>query len=121
MIHLKNFVSLLLIQLLLTSPLASAHARSFPALLVPAAEDSAAVPVQSGSNAGEETVKGLRFRLSEGVEASEQQPEARVATTTRLSDSEAQNVLKRLPPVKAEAGDEQEFALRESSLPPPRT
>jgi uncharacterized protein YfaS (alpha-2-macroglobulin family) len=121
MIQLKSFVSLLLVQLLLTSPLASAHARSFPALLISASEDSAAVPSESGSSASEETVKGLRFRLSEGAEASEQPPEARVAAATRLSDSEVQNVLKRLPPVKAEAGDEQEFALRESSLPVPRT
>ncbi|MBA3805336.1 MAG: Ig-like domain-containing protein, partial [Acidobacteria bacterium] len=121
MIHLKSFVSLLLIQLLLISPLASAHARSFPGVLVPDAVASTVAREESTSSASEETVKGLRFRLSEGAAAAEQQPEARVAPATRLSESEAENVLKRLPPVKAEALDEQDFALRERSLPPPRT
>ena len=65
--------------------------------------------------------KGLRFRLSQGAEQSESATASNVATASPLSDSETQNVLKRLPPIKAEATDEQDFALREKSLPPPRT
>jgi hypothetical protein len=65
--------------------------------------------------------KGLRFRLSEAPE----QPEARsinkLANATILSDAETQSILQRLPPIKTEPGDEADFALREKSLPPPRT
>ena len=121
MSHLKSFVTLLLIQLLLISPLASAHARFFPGVLVPDAAASITSRENSTSSASEETVKGLRFRLSEGKEQPAPQTETPVAQAKRLSDSEAENILKRLPPVKAEAGDEQDFALRERSLPAPRT
>ena len=38
-----------------------------------------------------------------------------------LSDTETQAILERLPPIKSEPSDETEFALREKSLPPPRT
>ncbi len=68
-----------------------------------------------------DTQRGLRFRLSEGEASSERQPTPEAARATRLSESESQNVLKRLPAVKTEAGDEQDFALRDRSLPPPRT
>jgi len=65
---------------------------------------------------------GLKFRLSEGADqAPPSQERARIAQTSRLSEAETQNVLRRLPPIKAEASDEQNFALRERSLPPPRT
>jgi uncharacterized protein YfaS (alpha-2-macroglobulin family) len=65
--------------------------------------------------------KGLQFRLSEGAEQPERPATSNVAQAAPLSEVEAQNVLKRLPPIKAEAGDEQDFALRERSLPAPRT
>ncbi|MBV9211898.1 MAG: Ig-like domain-containing protein, partial [Acidobacteria bacterium] len=65
--------------------------------------------------------KGLQFRLSEGAEQSTPQPANSPAPAAALSASETQNVLQRLPPVKAEETDEQDFALREKSLPPPRT
>ncbi|MDQ3805058.1 MAG: hypothetical protein M3416_14670, partial [Acidobacteriota bacterium] len=65
--------------------------------------------------------EGLRFRLSEGAEASEPAgPRPTPAPAERLSEGETAKVLQRLPPLKAEAGDEQEFALREGSLPAPR-
>ncbi|MDT4953339.1 MAG: alpha-2-macroglobulin [Acidobacteriota bacterium] len=76
---------------------------------------------QEDNSSGDATKSGLQFRLSEGADQPERQPANNTAPTSRLSESEVQNVLKRLPPVKAEAGDEQEFALRERSLPPPRT
>ncbi|HEU4435807.1 MAG TPA: Ig-like domain-containing protein [Pyrinomonadaceae bacterium] len=53
------------------------------------------------------------------------QPEARpftnLATASDLRQSETENIIKRLPPMKADSGDAQSFALREGSLPPPRT
>jgi uncharacterized protein YfaS (alpha-2-macroglobulin family) len=64
---------------------------------------------------------GLQFRLSEGLESSGRQENVPQAVAARLSDEDTQNVLKRLQPIKADANDEQEFALRDRSLPPPRT
>ncbi len=66
---------------------------------------------------------GLKFRLSEGKEETKQQsqPQVSVPVAEPLSDEAAQNLLKRLPPIKTQADDEKEFALRDRSLPPPRT
>ncbi|HEV3470399.1 MAG TPA: alpha-2-macroglobulin family protein [Pyrinomonadaceae bacterium] len=70
---------------------------------------------------GAEGPGGLRFRLSEGAEAPEPSgPRPTPAPAERLSEGETAKVLQRLPPLKAEAADEQEFALREGSLPAPR-
>src|SRR5262249_57182776 len=38
-----------------------------------------------------------------------------------LPDTEAQSLLQRLKPIKTDAADEQEFAFRDRSLPPPLT
>src|SRR2546428_2907472 len=65
--------------------------------------------------------KGLRFRLSQGVDQPESRPASNLAPATPLSESDTANLIKRLPPIKTKASDEQEFALRERSLPPPRT
>ena len=65
--------------------------------------------------------KGLQFRLSEGAEQSGTTPASNVAQSTPLSDGDVEDVLKRLQPIKAQESDEQDFALRERSLPPPRT
>ena len=78
-----------------------------------------AVPPQDDASKPE----GLRFRLSEGAEESGRESAAasNVAPATKLSEAETAKVLQRLPPLKAQEGDEQDFALREKSLPPPRT
>lgn len=65
--------------------------------------------------------KGLTFRLSQGAEQAESQPTPNLAPATELSQSETESVLKRLPSIKEEASDEKEFALRDRSLPSPRT
>jgi alpha-2-macroglobulin len=64
---------------------------------------------------------GLQFRLSEGIENSQRQQNVPQAVAAKLSEAETQNVLKRLQPIKADANDEQDFAMRDRSLPPPRT
>ncbi len=64
---------------------------------------------------------GLQLRLSEGTPVTENQPVASAAPAARLSEDDAQRVLKRLQPLKAEPSDELDFALRDRSLPPPRT
>ncbi|MEW6130615.1 MAG: alpha-2-macroglobulin family protein [Acidobacteriota bacterium] len=65
--------------------------------------------------------QGLQFRLSEGIESGERRETIPQAVAAKLSDSDTQNVLRRLQPIKAEASDEQDFAVRDKSLPPPRT
>jgi len=114
--HLKLILSLSLILLVFLGGIPQIKA-------VPnsAARAGASADDEDDSNGGDATKNGLQFRLSQGTEQPERQPANNTAPTSRLSESEIQNVLKRLPPVKAEAADEQEFALRERSLPPPRT
>jgi uncharacterized protein YfaS (alpha-2-macroglobulin family) len=81
-------------------------------------------PAATGARGGPALVTGdtpgLSFRLSEG---SEEVPGARnaAAPTTVLDTRDTQKVLDRLPPLTEEPGDAVEFALREKSLPPPRT
>jgi uncharacterized protein YfaS (alpha-2-macroglobulin family) len=65
--------------------------------------------------------EGLRFRLSEGAETQEPPPPRPRPSAAPLSEADTQKLLARLQPIKAEASDEQEFALRDRSLPPPRT
>ncbi len=75
---------------------------------------------QGRRNAGEQT--GLVFRLSEaGEEKQPSQPQIARPAADPISDEAAQNLLKRLPPVKSEADDGKDFALRDRSLPAPRT
>ena len=69
----------------------------------------------------EKEAEGLKFRLSEAPEQPEAKAVSKVAEATVLSDTETQAILERLPPIKSEPSDETEFALREKSLPPPRT
>ena len=64
---------------------------------------------------------GLQIRLSEGTPVAETRPAASTTPTARLSEGDTETVLKRLRPLKAEPSDEQDFALRDRSLPPPRT
>ncbi|HLF83483.1 MAG TPA: Ig-like domain-containing protein, partial [Blastocatellia bacterium] len=69
---------------------------------------------------GGDVKTGLQLRLSEGTPVAERPQVASAARAARLSEDDAQNVLKRLRPLKVEPSDEQDFALRDRSLPPPR-
>lgn len=113
MIHLKTLTSLLLILCIHLSATIPLNARTLAGF-----SDTGAV---KPSEVSQKEQRGLSFHLSEGSEPKGRQTETKVAPAVKLSDAEAQNVLKRLPEVKAEAVDEQEFALRDRSLPPPRT
>src|SRR5262244_2836605 len=66
---------------------------------------------------------GLVFRLSEARDEQQRPAQERLArpATEPLSDEATQNLLKRLPPIKVEGDDEKDFALRDRSLPAPRT
>lgn len=65
--------------------------------------------------------KGLQFRLSEGSDQPKPETPTNAATTaTVLSAAETDKILQRLPERKVVDSDEA-FALRDRSLPPPRT
>ncbi len=66
-------------------------------------------------------VKGLEFRLSEGTEGAETRSVTPPAKTDPLSRGDADSLLKRIPPVKTESDDQKDFAVRERSLPAPKT
>ncbi|MFL6212574.1 MAG: alpha-2-macroglobulin family protein [Blastocatellia bacterium] len=65
--------------------------------------------------------QGLQIKLSEGSPVTDTAAANPRAEATLLAADETDRVLRRLPLLKTEAGDEQDFALREKSLPPPRT
>ena len=69
---------------------------------------------------GRAAASGLTFRLSEGTEGPPPTPPPPAASEP-LGDDEVRRVLDRLPPMTADPADEKGFALREGSLPPPRT
>ena len=62
---------------------------------------------------------GLVFHLAEGAEAAERRPAP--APAAPLDAEATQRVLERLPPLAPMVSDQQPFAFRERSLPPPRT
>jgi alpha-2-macroglobulin len=64
---------------------------------------------------------GLKFRLSESSEQPEKIDAVKSTSSTPLSEDQIQNVLRRLSPIKEKADDTQDFKLRESSLPAPKT
>ncbi|HEV2704751.1 MAG TPA: alpha-2-macroglobulin family protein [Pyrinomonadaceae bacterium] len=70
------------------------------------------------------TPQGLRFRLSEGADelgaVRPGQTPAPTPDAVKLSDAETRSIYERLPPLKTDETDTQEFNLRERSLPPPR-
>ena len=68
-------------------------------------------------NSGE----GLQFQLSEGAEEKDRAQSINTPPATTLSDEDTNNLLKRLPAIKTEADDQKEFAMRDRSLPPPKT
>ena len=76
------------------------------------------VPNQTNMN---QKTEGLKFRLSEGAEGAETRTTTPPTAGETLSASDTENVLKRLPPVKAEKDDQTDFAKRAGSLPAPKT
>ncbi len=112
--RLNNIPAFILLFQLILNPLAPLAARAETNAMSETSVDAA-------EEAGAAEKKGLRFRLSEGVEQAER-PEARppAPKAEKLSEAEATRVLARLPELKSEESDAQEFALRERSLPAPR-
>ena len=64
---------------------------------------------------------GLVFSLGDGAPGEETPPKISQPTPTTLDDAETKRVLDRLPPLPVVDGEKKPFALREKSLPVPRT
>ncbi|HSE20531.1 MAG TPA: alpha-2-macroglobulin family protein [Pyrinomonadaceae bacterium] len=64
---------------------------------------------------------GLQFRVSESAGQPESRETKSLPTTTPLSKMQIANILRRLAPLKTDTHDQQPFAFRERSLPPPLT
>lgn len=113
--RLKNITALFLVLQLLISPFTQ------PAQRVYAKGMNEDATQEDDGAQGTQEPKGLSFRLSEGAEESgTAAPRPSPARAEKLSDSDTERVLQRMPPLKTDAADVQDFALRERSLPPPR-
>ena len=65
---------------------------------------------------------GLDMRVSQGQgRARPRSITRKLAPAKKLADAEAEALLSRAQPIKADAADKQAFALRPKSQPPPRT
>lgn len=117
--RLKKFTVLFLILQLLISPFTQPARRVYAKGMN---EDAtAAGDAAQDDDGGAQPRKGLSFRLSEGAEESgTAAPRPTPARAEKLSDEETARVLQRMPPLKTDAADAKDFALRERSLPPPR-
>src|SRR5437588_7787265 len=66
-----------------------------------------------------DTPPGLDMRVSDGKQGPPAFDRAQLAPATTLSDTDAEQLLSRVPAIKSEPGAA--FAMRERSQPPPRT
>jgi hypothetical protein len=72
------------------------------------------------SNDTETEPKGLQFRLREGSPSTDKRESPTPVPTTKLSASEAETILRRLPDLPVNNEDKTDFKLRPDSLPPPK-
>ena len=73
-----------------------------------------------GISEGSTSMTGFEFSLREGEAMTEAPARAQAATASPLSESETQAVLDRLPAIKVEGAEVQDYRLPTESLPPPR-
>jgi len=64
---------------------------------------------------------GLDLRLSEGKQGAPAVDRDKIPPAKKLADADAQTLLARMKPIATDAADQQAFALRAKSQPPPRT
>ncbi|MFN0108326.1 MAG: Ig-like domain-containing protein [Blastocatellia bacterium] len=76
-------------------------------------------PVRSARSAN--STEGLQFRLSEGTEGADRREALPSPNASPLTDEAVANLLKRLPQIKTDPDDQLGFAMRDRSLPPPKT
>ncbi len=92
----------------------------------PAGGERSTEPSGPGAPAGAKEVKvparkGFFFSVAEGAAEASALDRAPVAAANPLPDADTQRLLQRLPAVAEQATDQKDFALRERSLPAPKT
>lgn len=107
-----------------------ALAALLPVALASCGSRGAGTSAPAGSGAGSadralaqarDVPAGLELKVSSGKAGPPAFDHARLAPARRLSEAEASALLQRLKPIAAEPQDQQAFALRGKSQPPPRT
>lgn len=94
----------------------------YTSLLAPLATSARAQAMAQARNAEmQDKQQGLKFSLSEGSEVSGSTQERPPAETSPLDESSTSRILSRLPELKTESSDKQDFAKRIGSLPAPKT
>src|SRR5687767_11747692 len=89
-------------------------------------------PVQAGTGAplagGPErplvwkmSKSGLGFRISNADDEADGPPERKIVAATPLAAEDARRIKARLPELKVDRDDEKSFALRDKSIPAPRS
>ncbi len=78
-------------------------------------------PLRRGNPMTNEAERGLSFRLSDGEGDAASPARPPLAPAATLDEAETERLLARLAPIAAPAEERLPFALREKSLPPPRT
>jgi len=80
------------------------------------------IPAQNeDSQNDKKEAKGLQFRLREGIGKTTTGEIPTASQAVKLNEAESAAILRRLPPIKAETGDNTDFSTRPDSLPPPKT
>jgi uncharacterized protein YfaS (alpha-2-macroglobulin family) len=83
--------------------------------------DQKAPSADALAKAAKDLPDGLDLRLSDGKAGPPPYDRTKLAPAKKLRDGDVQAILARAEALKLEPGDKQDFALRPSSQPPPRT
>ena len=86
----------------------------------PAVAGASSAPAPQGPLVVHLSKSGLGFRISNADEDADRAPERIVAKTTPLAAEDAKKVAARLPELKRDPDDYQEFNMRAKSIPAPR-
>jgi len=97
------------------------HAQTTPVPAPGSGAGSATAGGGAGAQIATDHPPGLDLRLSEGKQGPPGRDHSKLAPAAKISDADAERILARMPAIKSEAGDQKDFALRDRSLPPPRT
>ncbi|HEX5059401.1 MAG TPA: DUF6049 family protein [Kofleriaceae bacterium] len=84
-------------------------------------ENKPAATADRLAKAAKDLPDGLDLRLSNGKAGPPPFDKSKLAPAKKLGDADVQQILSRAEALKMEAGDQQDFALRPMSNPPPRT
>src|SRR5690349_17766392 len=82
---------------------------------------SGAAPADQALSQTKDAPPGLELAVSSGKAGPPAFDRANLAPAKRLSEADVHALLGRLQPIAADAADQQAFALRAKSQPPPRT